>query len=135
MPAATFAGVGQRMEMTGHYQIPASREKVWAALNHPVVPRARIPGREDLEKLSDTEMTATVKAKVGPVSATFKGNVTLSNLDPPNGYTITGESKAAPLASPRAVPTCRWPTMMARRCSPTPSTPRSAASSPRSAPA
>jgi hypothetical protein len=84
------------MEMTGRYQIPASRAKVWAALNDPVVLKACIPGCEDLEKLSDTEMTATVKAKVGPVSATFKGNVTLSNLDPPNGCTITGEGKGGP---------------------------------------
>ncbi len=84
------------MEMTGRYQIPAPREKVWAALNDPVVLKACIPGCEALEKLSDTEMTATVKAKVGPVSATFRGNVTLSNLDPPNGYTITGEGKGGP---------------------------------------
>jgi uncharacterized protein len=81
------------MEMTGRYQIPAPREKVWAALNDPVVLKDCIPGCEELEKLSDTEMTATVKAKVGPVSATFKGNVTLTNLDPPNGYTISGEGK------------------------------------------
>ena len=84
------------MEMTGHYQIPASREKVWAALNDPVVLKACIPGCEDLEKLSDTEMTATVKAKVGPVSATFTGNVTLSNLNPPKSCTITGEGKGGP---------------------------------------
>ncbi len=84
------------MEMTGRYQIPASRDKVWAALNDPVVLKACIPGCEDLEKLSDTEMAATVKAKVGPVSATFRGNVTLSNIDAPNGYTISGEGKAGP---------------------------------------
>ena len=84
------------MEMTGRYQIPASRDKVWAALNDPVVLKACIPGCEALEKLSDTEMTATVKAKVGPVSATFKGTVTLSNVDPPNGYTISGEGKGGP---------------------------------------
>ena len=81
------------MEMTGRYQIPAKREKVWAALNDPVVLKACIPGCESLEKVSDTEMAATVKAKVGPVSATFTGNVTLSDLDPPNGYTISGEGK------------------------------------------
>jgi carbon monoxide dehydrogenase subunit G len=81
------------MEMTGRYRIPAPRAKVWAALNDPVVLRASIPGCESLEKTSDTEMAATVKAKVGPVSATFKGNVTLSDLDPPNGYTISGEGK------------------------------------------
>lgn len=81
------------MEMTGRYQIPAPREKVWAALNDPVVLKACIPGCEQLEKLSDTEMAATVKTKVGPVSATFTGNVTLSDIDPPNGYTISGEGK------------------------------------------
>ncbi len=84
------------MEMTGSYQIPAPREKVWAALNDPVVLKACIPGCEALEKLSDTEMTGTVKAKVGPVSATFKGNVTLSNIDAPNSCTITGEGKGGP---------------------------------------
>ena len=50
-----------------------------------------IPGCEEIEKLSDTEMTAKVIAKVGPVSAAFGGKVTLSDLDPPNGYKITGE--------------------------------------------
>jgi carbon monoxide dehydrogenase subunit G len=81
------------MEMSGQYRIPAPRAKVWAALNDPVVLKESIPGCESLEKLSDTEMVATVKSKVGPVSATFTGNVTLSNLDPPNGYTISGEGK------------------------------------------
>ena len=55
--------------------------------------KASIPGCQSLEKISDTEMTATVQAKVGPVKATFNGHVTLSNIDPPNGYTITGEGK------------------------------------------
>jgi carbon monoxide dehydrogenase subunit G len=81
------------MEMSGENRIPASREKVWAALNDPAVLKASIPGCQSLEKLSDTEMTATVQAKVGPVKATFNGHVTLSNVDPPNGYTITGEGK------------------------------------------
>ena len=81
------------MEMSGQYRIPAPRAKVWDALNDPVVLKASIPGCQSLEKLSDTEMAATVKAKVGPVSATFNGAVTLSDIDPPNGYTITGEGK------------------------------------------
>ena len=81
------------MEMTGEYKIPASRDKVWAALNDPEVLKACIPGAKSLEKISDTEMKATVEAKVGPVKAPFTGHVTLSNLDPPNGYTISGESK------------------------------------------
>ena len=81
------------MEMKGEYKIPASREKVWDALNDPDVLRDCIPGAKSLEKISDTEMKATVEAKVGPVKAAFTGQVTLSNIDPPNGYTITGESK------------------------------------------
>lgn len=81
------------MEMSGEYTIPASRETVWAALNDPEVLKDCIPGAKSLEKTSDTEMTATVEAKVGPVKASFTGHVTLSDIDPPNGYTITGESK------------------------------------------
>jgi hypothetical protein len=79
------------MDMTGEYRIPAPRQKVWEALNNPDVLRAAIPGCESIEKLSDTEMTARVAAKVGPVSAKFSGKVTLSDLDPPNGYRISGE--------------------------------------------
>jgi carbon monoxide dehydrogenase subunit G len=81
------------MEMSGEYRIPASRDKVWAALNDPEILKASIPGAQSLEKVSDTEMTATVVSKIGPVKATFNGNVTLSNLDPPKGYTISGEGK------------------------------------------
>jgi uncharacterized protein len=62
-------------------------------LNDPEVLKACIPGAKSLEKVSDSEMKATVEAKVGPVKAAFTGQVTLSNIDPPNGYTITGESK------------------------------------------
>jgi carbon monoxide dehydrogenase subunit G len=79
------------MDMTGEERIEASRETVWAALNDADVLRQCIPGCEALEKLSDTEMTAKVKLKVGPVSATFSGKVTLSDIDAPNGYRIAGE--------------------------------------------
>jgi uncharacterized protein len=79
------------MEMTGEYTIPAPREKVWEALNDPEVLAACIPGCQELNKDSETELSATVKSKVGPVSATFKGKVTLSEIDAPNGYKISGE--------------------------------------------
>ncbi|WP_420348476.1 SRPBCC family protein [Pelagibius sp.] len=79
--------------MTGQYRIEAPRQAVWEALNDVEVLRACIPGVEEIEKTSDTEFTAKVKAKVGPVSARFAGAVTLSDLDPPNGYTISGEGK------------------------------------------
>lgn len=81
------------MDISGEYRIPAPRERVYAALNDPEVLRACIPGCRILDKVSDTEFTSTVAAKVGPVSATFRGNVVLSDLDPPRGYTISGQGQ------------------------------------------
>jgi carbon monoxide dehydrogenase subunit G len=79
------------MDMTGEHQIKAPRPAVWAALNDPAVLKQSIAGCEELVKTSDTEFQAQVTAKVGPVKAKFTGKVTLSELDPPNGYTISGE--------------------------------------------
>jgi uncharacterized protein len=81
------------LEIKGEYAIPAPREQVWEALNDPLILEQCIPGCEEIEKLSDTEMEASVTVKVGPVKAKFKGKVTLSDLDPPNGYTIIGEGQ------------------------------------------
>lgn len=79
------------MQMNDSQRIPASREKVWAALNDPEMLKKCIPGCQSLEMSSPTEMTATVVFKVGPVKATFGGKVTLSDLDPPSSYRISGE--------------------------------------------
>lgn len=79
------------MQMTDSQRIPAARDKVWAALNDPAILQACIPGCESLEMTSPTEMTAKVTLKVGPVKASFGGKVTLSEIDAPNGYRITGE--------------------------------------------
>jgi carbon monoxide dehydrogenase subunit G len=79
------------MEMTGERRIPAPRQLVWERLNDPETLKQCIPGCESVDKTSDTEFTAKVRAKVGPVSARFSGKVTLSDLDPPAGYTISGE--------------------------------------------
>lgn len=81
------------MDMTGERRIPAPRRKVWDALNDPDVLKASIPGCQSLEKLSDQEMKATAAVKIGPISARFSGNVQLSDLDPPNGYRISGEGQ------------------------------------------
>ncbi|HQT60437.1 MAG TPA: carbon monoxide dehydrogenase subunit G [Acidiphilium sp.] len=81
------------MEMSGERLIAAPREAVWEALNDPDVLKACIQGCESIDKLSDTEMTATVAAKIGPISARFNGKVTLADLDPPNAYTISGEGQ------------------------------------------
>lgn len=81
------------MDMSGERLIAASRDTVWAALNDPEVLKACIKGCESIEKLSDTEMTAVVAAKIGPISSRFNGKVNLSDLDPPNAYTISGEGQ------------------------------------------
>lgn len=79
------------MDMNGSQRIEASRELVYAALNDVDVLKQCIPGCESIEKTSDNEMNAKVTLRVGPVKASFTGKVTLSDFDPPNGYTITGE--------------------------------------------
>ncbi len=81
------------MDMTGERRIPAPRQIVWDALNDPVVLKASIPGCETLDRLSDTQMKATAAIKLGPISARFTGNVQLSDIDPPNSYTIGGEGQ------------------------------------------
>jgi carbon monoxide dehydrogenase subunit G len=79
------------MEMTGEFRIPAPRQRVWEGLNDPEILKQCIPGCQSLEKVSDTEFDGRVVASVGPVRATFGGKVTLSDLDPPQSYTISGE--------------------------------------------
>lgn len=90
---ATWRTREHDMKMAGQQRIPASRGVVWKALNDPAILEACIPGCQELVKLSDTQMNATAVIKVGPVSAKFQGAVTLSDLDPPNGYRITGEGQ------------------------------------------
>ena len=79
--------------MTGEIQLQAQREAVYAKLNDPAVLKACIPGCEQLDMISDHEFQAVSTMKIGPVKARWKGKVTLSDLDPPNGYKITGEGE------------------------------------------
>jgi uncharacterized protein len=92
------------MDIQGQYRIQAPRDVVWAALNDPEVLKRCIPGCKELEQRSPTELAAKVALKVGPISATFTGAVTLEDLDPPAGYTIVGEGQggAAGFAKGRA---------------------------------
>lgn len=89
------------MKLVGEQKINAPREVVYAALNDTEILRQAIPGCEEIIKISDTEMTAIVVLKVGPVKAKFKGKVELSNLNPPESYTISGEGKGGPAGSAR----------------------------------
>jgi uncharacterized protein len=81
------------MIIEGEEKIEAPVQKVWEALNDPEILRECIPGCESLDKKSDTEMTAVVSLKIGPIKARFNGEVQLVNLNPPHSYTIQGEGK------------------------------------------
>ena len=78
------------MEMKGEVVLPADRMTVWTKLNDPEVLKSCINGVQTMDRTGENTFAASVKMKLGPVSATFKGNVELSNIDPPNGYRISG---------------------------------------------
>ncbi len=79
------------MILTGEYRLRQNRETVWAALNDPAILRLSIPGCEELTRESPTVFVARLMVGIGPVKARFGGRVELSDLDPPHGYTISGE--------------------------------------------
>ncbi len=81
------------MKLSDEKRIEAPRDAVWDGLNDPEILKQSIPGCESLTQLSDTEFEAEVRAKIGPVKAKFKGNVQLSDLNPPVSYRISGEGK------------------------------------------
>src|ERR1700722_2553844 len=76
------------MKLSAEQRIAAPRQRVWEGLNDPEILRASIPGCQSLDKVADDRFTATVEVKVGPIGARFKGAVSLTELDPPNGYTL-----------------------------------------------
>ena len=84
------------MDMSGERLISAPQNTVWSALNDPEILKACIPGCESLEATSESEMTAVAAVKLGPIAAKFSGRVKLSDIDPPNGYTLSGEGKGGP---------------------------------------
>ncbi len=84
------------MDQQGEYRIPATQAAVWQALNDPAVLARCIPGCQSMEKTDDTHFSAKVKAKVGPVSATFDVLLELADVDPPTGYRIDGQVKGGP---------------------------------------
>ena len=81
------------MELKQSQDIPLPIDEVWAALNDAEILAKAIPGCQELKQVSDTELTTKVKLKIGPVSATFTGEVTLSELNPPHSYVISGSGK------------------------------------------
>ena len=81
------------MDIRGEFRIPARVETVWAALNDSSILKQCIPGCKELENISDTELTAKMQSKIGPVKTNFVTRLTLSELNPPNSYVISGEGK------------------------------------------
>ena len=89
------------MQMTGEQRVAAPRRKVWEALNDPVVLAQCIPGCQSLEREGDDRFVAVAEVKIGPIGARFRGQVHLSDLDAPNGYTITGSGNGGIAGSAR----------------------------------
>ena len=81
------------MEMSGEQLIPASQAATWAALNDPEILKACVPGCESIEKTAENEYVVLMTARIGPVSAKFKGKLALSDLDPPNSYSLAFEGQ------------------------------------------
>ena len=84
------------MDIKGEQRIHATQEKVWEALNNPDILCLCLPGCESLEETDSNSFEAIIVTKIGPVKAKFKGAVTLSEIDSPNSYVLTGEGKGGP---------------------------------------
>ena len=87
------------MKLTGEKILPLPQEQVWAALNDPDILRQSIPGCESFETLTDNSYKATVATKIGPVQAKFNGTVNITDSDPPNGYTLSGQGSGGAAGS------------------------------------
>lgn len=84
------------MDINGEFTIEAPQQRVWEALNDPLVLKQCIPGCQSIDKISDTEFDTKMQAKIGPVKANFTSNIVLSELLPPHSYTISGQGKGGP---------------------------------------
>jgi len=81
------------MEMTGEQLVLLPQAETWEALHDPAILKDCVPGCESITKTSDTEYEVLLVAKVGPVSAKFKGKMTVAEADPPRAYTLKFEGQ------------------------------------------
>ncbi len=79
------------MEMSGEQHIPLPQQRVWEALNDPEILKACIPGCESIDRVSENEYKVAMTASVGPVKAKFNGKLLLSDMNPPNSYSLAFE--------------------------------------------
>lgn len=81
------------MEMSGEQRIPATQAETWAALNDPEMLKACVPGCESIERVAENEYQVLMVARIGPVSAKFKGKLALADIEPPNSYSLAFEGQ------------------------------------------
>ena len=84
------------MKIEGSADIPAPRDKVWAAFLDPEILAQALPGCEKLEAIGPNEYKATMKVGVAAIKGTFEGKVKLSDLEPPNRYRMAVEGSGGP---------------------------------------
>ena len=84
------------MEMQGSRQLAATQQEAWEALNDPEVLRACIPGCDKVERVGDDRFTLAMSVKIGPVAAKFTGKIQLSDVQPPESYTLAFEGQGGP---------------------------------------
>tara|TARA_B100000965_G_scaffold271498_1_gene229676 strand:- start:193 stop:768 length:576 start_codon:yes stop_codon:yes gene_type:complete len=82
------------MKLKGSYNLKVKKEVVWKALSDPNILKQCIPGCESFEKESETSFSATATNQIGPMNATFSGNVNLSNIKENESYTLSGEGQS-----------------------------------------
>lgn len=80
------------MDIEGRYCFAASPQQMWDVICDPAILKQSIPQCETIERISETQWRGTARVKVGPLSTLFSGLITLSNLNPPDSYTITIEA-------------------------------------------
>jgi carbon monoxide dehydrogenase subunit G len=91
------------MKMSGEKLLNLPQETVWRALNDPEILRQSIPGCESFEKVGENQYRATVASRIGPVQARFNGNVRITDLNAPHGYTLSGEGSGGAAGSGKGV--------------------------------
>lgn len=77
------------MEMQASRTLAVSQQQAWEALNDPEVLKLCIPGCDKVEPTADNQYAVAMALKIGPVSAKFAGRITLSDIVPPESYTLS----------------------------------------------
>jgi len=83
------------MKLSGSYKLNIKKEKVWESLNNPDILKKCIPGCESFDKQSENNFRATATNQIGPMNATFSGNIILSNIKENESYTLSGEGQSS----------------------------------------